>query len=260
MREINNSGLSQSDVVRAFGTLMGTDMLTESGNPTPWARFNSVVDTGLSVSEYLQLLESGSSAVDQYLRYHDAGVERRIASEVARAMADLDPEGNRPGVTNRQRIRTVFDVLEGNVSDAQLLRALSVHMSEGEFVGTIVAASYGIAPRQYVQGLEYLVGIMTAQGRTSRRNADVTHAVNMMDGLSATQRAALWQMIAPTTSSRNNPFNRSTGTQASRRAEQTREFVRMEFGYEEPEQRHDGGAGLMWAGMPGDTAQAASGR
>ena len=90
---------------------------------------------------------------------------------------------------------------------------------------------------------------------TKRLNADATRAVSMMEGLSPTQRAALWQLLATTTSSRNNPFNRRAGDQASNRAVRTEAILKAQPDEAEQAAPGTGGSGLRWAGSPENTAQ-----
>ena len=102
--------------------------------------------------------------------------------------------------------------------------------------------------------LEYMFASRAYRGTTNYRNEDATRATRAVEGLSATQRAALWQLLAPTTSSRNNPYDRRTGTQASNRQGSARSFINERGGSDQQEDepaRNDGGAGLRWAGSPG---------
>ena len=52
---IVNSNLSDEEKLRQVGMVMGTDMETAAGNPTQWARLQTVMDAGVSLSDWYGL-------------------------------------------------------------------------------------------------------------------------------------------------------------------------------------------------------------
>ena len=255
-RAIINSGLSHAQQMLAIGSIMGTDWLTESGNPTQWNLLNQMLNTGMSLRDIFSLREHGSAAAGNYLRYYDAGLNMDNARLAAEVLAGLDPEGDNRYVTMLQRQKALVEALAD--TDSQLL-ALSATMSDRQYAAALVANSVGIAPRQYVAALETLAGIVSAREGTSVRNNDVTLAVMQQQGLSPAQRAALWQTLAPTTSSRSNPFSRGVGNAVILRQRATQAMLEQRKNEQESEQNnlpaHTSNStnrpGLIWAGNRG---------
>ena len=51
--------LTDGEKLKAIGSIMGTDMVTEKGNPTTWAKFNTALNNGQSLSQAIDLYENG---------------------------------------------------------------------------------------------------------------------------------------------------------------------------------------------------------
>ena len=73
-REIAKAKLSDQDKLAAIGTIMGSAMTTEDGNPSAYAKLNTLLDAGITLDQYLDLHEAG--AVDGYMRYTSVSAGR----------------------------------------------------------------------------------------------------------------------------------------------------------------------------------------
>ena len=73
-REIAKAKLSSQDKLAAIGTIMGSAMTTEDGNPSAYAKLNTLLDAGVTLDQYLDLHEAG--AVDGYMRYTSVSAGR----------------------------------------------------------------------------------------------------------------------------------------------------------------------------------------
>ena len=62
------------DKLAAIGTIMGSAMTTEDGNPSAYAKLNTLLDAGVTLDQYLDLHEAG--AVDGYMRYTSVSAGR----------------------------------------------------------------------------------------------------------------------------------------------------------------------------------------
>jgi len=70
-RAIAASNLSEREKITAIGTIMGSDMYTDTGKPSQYAKMVALTSYGLSVDQYLDLHEV--EAVDGYIRCLNAG-------------------------------------------------------------------------------------------------------------------------------------------------------------------------------------------
>ena len=94
-RAIAASDLGENEKISAIGTVMGTDMYTESGKPSQYAKMLALTNYGLSIDQYLDLHEA--DVVDGYIRCLNAG-EYGIQPETyiyyVNSLPDFDADGN----------------------------------------------------------------------------------------------------------------------------------------------------------------------
>jgi hypothetical protein len=63
-REIESADyLEEDEKLAAFGAIMGTEMKTETGGPSAWAKLQSCLKSGLALDDYLDLKE-GENGTD----------------------------------------------------------------------------------------------------------------------------------------------------------------------------------------------------
>ena len=191
------------------GAILGTDMKTENGNPTQYAKFLDAVEGGLGVDEYIDLRADGVE-IDKYLKYHAAGLDPDAAADLSKTMDAL--EGEDEDLSDVQKWRAAVD---SQTDVADQLAALSVVMTESQHRKATVANDFQLRPKTWVQVQEMLPRY-DADGNGSYKQAEVKTAVDAIGrsmGLSDKQKAAMWQLITGSTSAKNNPYSTSVGQQ-----------------------------------------------
>jgi len=112
-RAIAASSLSEREKVAAIGTIMGTELTTESGAPSQYAKMTQLLDSGVALEQYLDLNEAG--AVDGYLKYQtaaqgrDYGITPDIMISFTEMLPDFDADGN--GSFTQAEVKTAIDAL-----------------------------------------------------------------------------------------------------------------------------------------------------
>lgn len=204
LREWDMSDRAKEAVI---GTIIGTDMETESGNPSQYAKMQSAFDNGLEVDQYLDMRLSGAN-VEDYIEMTDGGMDSDTAFEFATEMERMeDREGENLADLDKWRVCVDFS----NDVDDQLV-ALSVVMSDSQYMKVEIANDFGVTPDAYVR-LQEIKPRYDLDGNGSYKNAEVKAAIDSMDGYTIQQKAVLWQLATGSTSARNNPYNRNVGQQ-----------------------------------------------
>lgn len=114
-RLIASWDLSDAEKIAAIGTVMGTDMTTEAGNPSAYAKMLNLLDGGVTLDEYLDLNEAG--AVDGYVKYQtvNAGRNYGITPETyldfRERLPGYDADGN--GSYTQEEVRNALDSMGG---------------------------------------------------------------------------------------------------------------------------------------------------
>ncbi len=185
------------------GTIIGTDMTTESGNPSQYAKFQELLKAGVSVDQYLEMRLDGVDPED-VLDLTDAGMDEDLALDFAAALEAGDPDK-----VSRWKICVEFSE---DVEDQ--LTALSMVMTDSQMIGVEVAHGMGVAPRDYV-GIYDALPAFDADGNGAYKQAEVKAAIDAtMQDLTLDQKAALWQLVTGSSSAKNNPYSRTAGQQA----------------------------------------------
>ena len=206
------------------GSLIGTEMETETGNPSGWAKFQEALKAGMSVDEYLELrAEEGD--IDKYLEFTGAGVGSDDALELTQEIAVLEPEEGKQKVSSTQRWRAAVNSVDTAVDQ---LEALSVLMTDSQYEKVRIAYDNDIEPNIYVKLYETLPKY-DANGNGSYTNAEVADAIDAMCGnpyqqmqaaisgdgsaynLTNVQKAVLWQLVTGAKSAKNNPYSVAAG-------------------------------------------------
>mgnify|MGYP006916065560 CR=1 FL=1 len=112
-RLIASWDLSDAEKIAAIGTVMGTDMTTEAGNPSAYAKMLSLLDGGVTLDEYLDLNEAG--AVDGYVKYQTVdrgyGVTPETYLDFRERLPGYDADGN--GSYTQEEVRNALDSMGG---------------------------------------------------------------------------------------------------------------------------------------------------
>ena len=114
-RVIDSSNLSDREKIAAVGTIMGTDMTTESGNPSQYAKMQELLDDGVTLGQFLDLSEA--DAVDGYLRYEgvnvgrDYGITPETYMDYKERLPSFDADKN--GSYKQEEIEAALDSMGG---------------------------------------------------------------------------------------------------------------------------------------------------
>lgn len=195
-------GLDYSDKVKfaIAGSVMGTEMKTENGTKSQYAKMLDIQKGGLSADQYLNLRIEG--AVDKYLKQKEAGASNRTAYQMAMALDKL-PEETKPVEKWRTAIKT-------GGSQKEQLAALKGVMTEVQYDKVEIASYYNIKPGTWVK-LNEMMPEFDEDGNGSYKKGEIENAIDALgdrdNSLASAQKAALWQLMTGSTSAKNNPYN-----------------------------------------------------
>lgn len=204
---ISGSGMTDEEKSVVLESILGSELMSESGNPTQYAKFLCARETGLSIDGYLELYGAGVD-LDDYFELTDAGMNPKEAKDLAVYVQSLKPADGKGKVTELQKWRAAIDKTN---SAKDQMAALSAVMSDDQYRKVEIANSFAVAPGEYVRMSEELPKF-DADGNGSFAQAELTAAVDSMP-LSTQQKAALWQLAATTNSAKNNPYSVEIGEQ-----------------------------------------------
>lgn len=144
-RAIATSGMTEEQKVDAMSLLLGMEMETESGGQSQRAKMLRVIESGMTVDEYLDLKESGT--VEMYLKYIDTGLDRKDAEALAGIVEGLEPEDGKKQVSEMQKYRAAADNLDAG--DAwTVIRGMQE--SEDIIEKLDAVRKTGVTPEQYL--------------------------------------------------------------------------------------------------------------
>lgn len=204
-RTIDAADLSHQEKIMAIGSIMGTEMTTDTGNPSQYAKMLDAIDSGLTVGDYLTLKEIGG--VEEYLEQVEAGVEPQTAVGIVEQVQAIKDEAGEEDVDSIVLYRAAVNAAG---SEEEQLAALKSLMSESSYEKVEVSHNFGVPPETYVTFKE-LLPRYDADGNGSYKQAEVTEAIGSMLGLTSAERATLWQMQG--WKPKNNPFDKTVGEQ-----------------------------------------------
>ena len=200
LREWDMSEEAKKTIV---GTIIGTDLETETGKPSQYAKFLSSLEEGMTVDQYLSMRTDGVD-VEDYLEATESGLDSDDALNLATAKSQLEPDAGAERVSDLQKWRASVDFSD-DVEDQ--LTALSMVMDDYEFINVEIANNFGIAPDAYVRFYE-IRSQYDADGSGGYKQVEIQAAIDAQFGhLSQQQKAALWQLMNSTTKSAKKNLN-----------------------------------------------------
>lgn len=207
--------LDYSDKVKLAiaGSIMGTEMETDGGAPSQYAKMLEAVGLGLDMNSYIELREA--KAVDKFLDAANAGASIETAKNAALKLSALEPEEGKKSVSDTQKWRAAVDA--GGTTEEQM-NALKAVMREEQYTKLEIALSYGIEPESYVH-LKELLPQYDKDGSGGISNEELEKAIDTMGGgllpsvgrLTIEQQAVLWQLFSGSKSAKNNPYSSAVG-------------------------------------------------
>ncbi|MGM9601779.1 MAG: hypothetical protein ACI3W5_09425 [Faecousia sp.] len=205
---ILDADLTENEKLLLVGELMGTDMETSSGKPTEYAKLLDAMQEGMTVDEYLTMVQANGD-LDDYLEYTEAGLSKDEALYLVDALEDLEPEPGNDKVTDIQKWQTCVDF---STNEAIQLSALRGAMDEKQYAKVELAYDFGVTPRNYIK-LQEIKSDYDADGNGSYSNKEIQTAIDSMSGMTMEQKAVLWQIATGSTSAKNNPYSKQVGQQ-----------------------------------------------
>ena len=186
---ILGSDMSDEAKLAAIGNIIGTKMVTETGNPTQWARLNTAVKDGLSVDRAMELMQS--NLLDDYVKFSDAGVDSKNADNIVTAISKLKPEEGYEEVRGVQKWNAIIGTVSGSANQEKALKA---SMTESQWkaykdsgVGAELYVKFKYDTRNYTSTRD-------AEGKEVKGQTKKDKMIAYIDGLnaSAAQKDALY--------------------------------------------------------------------
>ena len=229
LKALSEAGLGDEETIALAGLVMGTELVTESGAMSQYAKLKACVDAGMSAADALEAKGEGAR-LDKLLELTDAGLEPEAAERVALALAALEPEEGKTQVSDAQRWRAALDAAQTGEEEMNALKAV---MDERQFAKLGIARDYGIDPELFVSLKEVLPQF--DENENGSINADeLEAAIDAMGGgllpavgrLTQAQQAALWQIYTTSTDPSKNPFGPGVGWKVHRAKESAMEEIK----------------------------------
>ena len=203
LREWDMSEEAKKTVV---GTLIGTEMETESGKQSQYAKMLDALSRGLTMDQYLDMRLKGTD-IDDYLDLIDEGMDEDLAYELTNYLEDLEAAAG-GDLDDLVLWRASVDFSD-DVEDQ--LTALSMIIKPKSLAVWETANNYGVAPDVYVTFQEIATQYDT-NGNGSYTQAEAKAAIDAeFSHLTTAQKAVLWQWVCYSSGSKKNPYDPTVG-------------------------------------------------
>lgn len=217
--------LTEEEKKVAIGLIMDTDLETESGNPSQYAKFLSALETGLTVDKYMEIRATATD-IDDYLELTDIGIKGEKAADLAMAIDALEPTEGYDEVHWTQKAR---EIIESNISEPEQMAAIEVASGiyESTYEKIKIGRSFGMNLKSYID-LKSIMNQFNADGNTTYSKQETENAINALSGddnplfaltgttpngytLTDREKAILWQLQDKRFKPKDNPFDREVG-------------------------------------------------
>ncbi len=147
----------------------------------------------------------------EYEAMTDAGVSLDDAYDTYFAVAELTPKEGEKTVATIDRYLIIDQT---DLSEESKKAALVVYGSDSDKRRMTIAFEDDVTSAQFVKVKQNIEIANEAAGKTSASNARIQAAIDMTDGLTARQKAILWQIFSSSDSAKNNPYSSTVGWEA----------------------------------------------
>lgn len=238
MKTLRKWDIAEQAKLGVLGTMIGTDMETETGGQTQWAKLQEARKQGVTVDQYLDMRINGTD-IDDYIDLMEQGMDNQRAFGFANYLEDMEEDND--DLSDLEKWRASVDY-SGTVE--YQLAALSVTMQENQFYKVEIAYEFGVEPDDYVRFYE-VRDQYDADGNGSFKQSEVRAVIdNEFSELSTKQKAVLWQLMnSSTKNARSNPYSREVGQQVLDAKAAAKERMQNEKN-EENEEKETADAGL----------------
>lgn len=113
LRAIASTSLSERDKIAAMGTILGTEMETESGGKSQYALLNEAVERGYDLDEWLELKDAGLMTESSFRKVTtavDFGVSTDLYIKYRAAVEAIDENGSTTQSEAKQAISTMLEL------------------------------------------------------------------------------------------------------------------------------------------------------
>lgn len=172
----------------------------------------------VAIKESLKFFAMMPMNAGKYDKLVEAGVDSNDAYTLTKDLEALEPQDGKATVSDVQKWRLSVDFSD-DIKDQ--IAALSLVMSERQFMNVEVARDMGVSPRNYVTLQEIKVRF-DADGNGSYKQSEIQAAIDSMK-LSQEEGAVLWQLANGSSDPKNNPYNTSIGQKVKDAIEKKKE-------------------------------------
>lgn len=123
LQAIGAAGVSEQEAKELFGMVMGTNLKTDQGNATAYAKLLDAMNTALGVQEVVELKNAGAN-FDNFLGYTGAGMDAGSAYDLSMAAVDM---------RNQEMIEGTFNLKE----NARWIESANLSKNEQEIAWLI---------------------------------------------------------------------------------------------------------------------------
>lgn len=203
---LRNWTMSENAKKTIVGTLIGTEMKTETGKDSKYAKMLEALKSGVTIDEYLDMCLDGTE-IEDCLVLIEEGMDSDTAYELLDYVSDLELKKEDLSKIETWKLRVNF-----STKPHVQLAALAGVMSKDEFAKVNILFDFGVEPEAFVKYHE-ICNQFDANRNGSFTYAEVEAAVKSINGLTRQQKAALWQMVSGSKNGNRNPFDRAIGKQ-----------------------------------------------
>lgn len=110
--------LTNSEKIKAIGSIMGTEMKTETGNPSQWAKFNTALNNGQTLSQAINLYANGR--LDEFMKWTESAAKTqkvtwdvydKFLKDTAPLTGDKDANGKTISGSLKKKVVAYIDSL-----------------------------------------------------------------------------------------------------------------------------------------------------
>ena len=205
------SKLAEEEKKAVIASMLGTDLLTDAGNPTEYAKFLEATEAGLSVDTYMDMRSTGAT-LESALEFMDTGIPSEEAAQIAMDMKGLKPMAGYKTVSYLQRLQVVLD---SNLTEQQKLEAFGAvgGLNDSTYEKIQLGFRMGMGLQNYVD-LRKALPKYDANGNGSYTYKEVEAAIDAtFPYLSREEKAILWQLQDKSWKPKKNPYDRQIGQQ-----------------------------------------------
>lgn len=196
--------MTEEEKTLVVGSILGTELVNENGNPTQYAKFLSATGRGLRVDDFMDMRSKGVD-VEEFLETTDAGLNVAAARELAYDLYDLDEKDDAEDVEYWRAC------IKRSDNEYTQLSMLGPYMSDNTFKKVTMAYNLDVSPDMFVTYYEER-SKFDNDGNGSYTQAEVKAVIDAMGSkYSSEQKGVLWQMATGSTSTKNNPYSKEAG-------------------------------------------------